>query len=58
MDPIIEIAKKYNLKIISDCAQSPGAMYKGKIAGTLADVGGYSFNYHKHIHTGERYDSY
>jgi len=53
MEPIIEIAKKYNLKIISDCAQSPGAIYKGKIAGTLADVGGYSFNYHKHIHTGE-----
>lgn len=53
MDPILEIAKKYKLKVISDCAQSPGARYKGKIAGTMADVGGYSFNYHKHIHTGE-----
>jgi dTDP-4-amino-4,6-dideoxygalactose transaminase len=28
-------------------------MYKGKFAGTLADIGGYSLNYHKHIHTGE-----
>ena len=28
-------------------------MYKGKMAGTIADVGGYSLNYHKHIHTGE-----
>ena len=53
MDPIRNIAKKYNLKIISDTAQAPGAKYKGKYAGTLADIGGYSLNYHKHIHTGE-----
>ena len=48
-----KIAKKYNLKIISDSAQAPGALYKNKYAGTLADVGGFSLNYHKHIHTGE-----
>lgn len=53
MDPILAIAKEHNLKVISDCAQSPGARYKGKLAGTLGDIGGYSFNYHKHIHTGE-----
>jgi perosamine synthetase len=53
MDALNNIAKKYNLKIISDTAQAPGALYKGKYAGTLADVGGYSLNYHKHIHTGE-----
>jgi len=53
MDPIIVIAKKHNLKVISDCAQAPGATYKGKFAGTMGDVGGFSFNYHKHIHTGE-----
>jgi perosamine synthetase len=53
MDPILAIAKEHNLKVISDCAQSPGARYKGKLAGTMGDVGGYSFNYHKHIHTGE-----
>ena len=53
MDPILAIAKKHGLKVISDCAQSPGAEYKGKLAGTMADVGGFSFNYHKHIHTGE-----
>ena len=53
MDPILAIAQKHNLKVLSDCAQAPGAIYRGKLAGTLADVGGYSFNYHKHIHTGE-----
>lgn len=53
MDLLRDIANKYNLKIISDTAQAPGAKYKGKYAGTLADIGGYSLNYHKHIHTGE-----
>lgn len=53
MDEIMAIAARHNLKVISDTAQAPGAMYKGKFAGTCADVGGYSLNYHKHIHTGE-----
>jgi perosamine synthetase len=53
MDALMAIAAKYDLKVISDTAQAPGALYKGKFAGTLAHVGGYSLNYHKHIHTGE-----
>ena len=53
MDALRKIADKHNLKIISDSAQAPGALYKDKLAGTLADIGGYSLNYHKHIHTGE-----
>lgn len=53
MDALMAIAKKYGLKVISDTAQAPGAKYKEKFAGTLADVGGFSLNYHKHIHTGE-----
>ena len=53
MNALMSIAKKHGLKVISDTAQAPGAMYKGKYAGTLADIGGYSLNYHKHIHTGE-----
>ena len=36
MDALQEIANKHNLKIISDTAQAPGALYKGKLAGTLA----------------------
>ncbi len=53
MDALLAIADKHNLKIISDTAQAPGVMINGKFAGTLADVGSYSLNYHKHIHTGE-----
>lgn len=53
MDALNAIARTHGLKVISDTAQSPGALYKGRYAGTLADVGGYSLNYHKHIHTGE-----
>ena len=53
MDLIMKIAKKHKLKVISDTAQAPGALYGDKYAGTCADVGGFSLNYHKHIHTGE-----
>ena len=53
MDALMAIARKHRLKVISDAAQAPGALYKGRHAGTLADVGCFSLNYHKHIHTGE-----
>ena len=53
MDSLMSLAKRHNLKVISDTAQAPGALYHEKYAGTLADIGGYSLNYHKHIHTGE-----
>lgn len=43
MDPINEIAKKYNLKVIEDSAQAHGAMYKGKKTGALGDASGFSF---------------
>ncbi len=47
------IAKKHNIKIISDSAQAPGSLYKNRFTGTLTDIGGFSLNCHKHIHTGE-----
>lgn len=47
------IANRHNLKLLGDTAQSPGAQYHGKSTGTLADIGGFSLNYHKHIHCGE-----
>jgi len=53
MDRIMAIACKHNLKVIEDAAQAPGALYKGQYVGTMADIGVYSLNYHKHIHTGE-----
>lgn len=53
MEALMAIAARHGLKVISDAAQAPGAMYKGAYAGTLADIGSFSLNYHKHIHTGE-----
>jgi len=43
MDEIIVIAKKHNLKVIEDCAQAHGALYKGKKVGSLGDAAGFSF---------------
>ncbi len=53
IDRIMNLAKSYNLKVITDSAQSPGVYNRGRYAGTISDIGGYSLNYHKHIHTGE-----
>ncbi len=43
MDPIVEIAGKYNLKVIEDCAQAHGATYQGKRVGSIGDIGCFSF---------------
>ena len=53
MKRLRKICDKYNLKLLCDTAQAPGAKYYDDFAGTLADIGGYSLNYHKHIHCGE-----
>ena len=53
LDPIMALAERHGLVVIEDCAQSPYALYKGRRAGTVAHIGVYSLNYHKHIHTGE-----
>ena len=53
MDQILEICKKYNLKLIEDCAQAPGAIHKDKLVGTLGDIGVFSLNQHKTITSGE-----
>src|SRR3989338_4465937 len=50
---LLKIAKEYGLKIIEDNAQSPGATWKGKYAGTIGDVGIFSFNVQKTMQTGE-----
>jgi len=53
IESINKIAKKHNLKVITDSAQSPWSFLNKKNVGTLSDIGGFSLNYHKHIHTGE-----
>ena len=53
MDEIMAIARRHDLRVIEDCAQAPMALYKGRPVGTLGDIGVFSLNYHKHIHTGE-----
>lgn len=52
-ETINRIAAKNDLWVIEDAAQAPNAKYKGRFAGTLGDIGIYSLNYHKHIHSGE-----
>ena len=53
MDELCKIAREHNLAIIEDAAQAPGTLYKGKQVGAIGDIGGFSLNFHKHIHTGE-----
>tara|TARA_A100001011_G_C14269491_1_gene826333 strand:+ start:110 stop:1237 length:1128 start_codon:yes stop_codon:yes gene_type:complete len=53
MDKILEISKKYNLKVIEDCAESHGVEYKGKIVGSIGDIGAFSFYANKTITCGE-----
>jgi len=48
-DPVMEIARKHNLKVIHDAAQSLGAKYKGKYSDNYGDITVTSFNNHKHI---------
>ncbi len=43
MEPILTLCKQYNLKLLEDCAQSHGAMYKGKKTGSFGDFGCFSF---------------
>lgn len=52
-DAIQEIAATHGLRIIADACHSPGATYKGRSVGTLADISAFSFHPVKHITTGE-----
>jgi len=53
MDPLLEIANKYNLKVIEDAAEVIGQTYKGKPCGSFGDISTLSFYPNKHITTGE-----
>jgi len=53
MDEIMAFAKENNLKVIEDCAQSPGGTYKDHNLGTIGDCGVFSFQETKNMMTGE-----
>ena len=53
IEKIMKVAEKYNLFVITDSAQSPGVLNKNIYTGISSHIGGFSLNYHKHIHTGE-----
>ncbi len=53
MDRIMAIARKHNLKVIEDVSHAHGALYKGKMAGTLGDAAGYSMMSGKSFAIGE-----
>lgn len=53
MNPVMEIAKKYNLKIIEDAAEMHGQTYFGKPCGSFGEISTFSFYPNKHVTTGE-----
>jgi len=53
MDDIVDIARTHGLAVIEDAAQSPGASVRGKLTGTLGDIGVFSLNSNKIIQCGE-----
>jgi perosamine synthetase len=53
MDPVLEVAKRHNLRVVEDVAEAHGAMYKGRKAGSLGDIGCHSFYANKIVTTGE-----
>ncbi len=53
MTDILEVAKRHNLPVIEDCAQAFMAEHRGKIVGSMGDIGCFSLQQGKHITTGE-----
>ncbi len=53
MIKIMDIAKKYDLRVIEDCAQAHGGIYNNQFVGTFGDIGVFSLNVNKTIQCGE-----
>ena len=53
MDEIMAIAERHGLPVIEDCAQAHLAEYRGRLVGTIGDLGAYSFQQSKHMSTGD-----
>jgi perosamine synthetase len=53
MSPVLDVAKRYGLKVIEDAAEMHGQTYKGKPCGSFGDISTFSFYPNKHLTTGE-----
>lgn len=53
MDRITDIAKRHHIKVIEDCCQAYFTYYKGKLCGTIGDIGCFSMQQSKHLTAGE-----
>jgi perosamine synthetase len=53
LDELLELARRRGVRVIEDCAQAPGALYRGRKVGTLGDCGVFSFQETKNLMTGE-----
>lgn len=53
MDPIMALARQHGIYVVEDCAQSYMTYYKGRLVGTIGDIGCFSTNDFKHISTGD-----
>jgi dTDP-4-amino-4,6-dideoxygalactose transaminase len=53
MDPLLALARKYNLLVLEDCCQALGARYRGKSVGSIGHIGAFSLNINKTITSGD-----
>lgn len=53
MDPVLELARRYDLRVIEDAAEAHGQTYRGKPCGSFGDISTFSFYPNKHVTTGE-----
>ena len=53
MDPIMEVAQRHKIPAIEDCSQAHRSTYKGKLVGTIGDIGCFSLQQSKHMTTGD-----
>src|SRR5437588_7057427 len=53
MDALVAIARRHNVALIEDCSQAHLTAYKGKLCGTIGDVGAFSLQQSKHMTTGD-----